>query len=52
MISVSEEWPDENVGLRVDGLAELVPLHNGTPPLGVTGMTKTWARRIQSGQVA
>ena len=40
-----EEFPDENLGLPVDGLARLALEHNGTAPLGVS---KKWTKHLEA----
>lgn len=37
-----EEYPDENLGLPVDGLADLMLEHNGTAPRGVSKSFAKW----------
>ena len=39
-----EEYPDENLGLAVDGLADLMLEHNGTAPRGVSKSFAKWMR--------
>ena len=39
-----EEYPDENLGLPVDGLADLMLEHNGTAPRGVSKSFAKWMR--------
>ena len=39
-----EEYPDENLGLPVDGLARLTLEHNGTAPPGVSKSFTKWMR--------